>query len=73
MTRRIWPRMMSRAWAATSCSFRPSRRSAALFMMSGSVEIPIVNVDGTLTRMFFFDRAAARSISTAIGSRFRYA
>jgi len=40
-------------------------------MMSGSVEMPIVNVDGTFTRMFFFDSAAARSISIVIGSRFR--
>ncbi len=42
-------------------------------MMSGSVEMPIVNVDGTLTRMFFFDSAPLSSISMVIGSRFRYA
>ena len=31
--------------------------------MSGWVEIPIVNVEGTLTRMFFLERALVRSIS----------
>ena len=71
MTRRIWPRMMSLAWAAIAFSFRPSRRSAALFMMSGRVEIPMVNVDGALTRMFFFDNALVSSISIVIGSRLR--
>ena len=71
MTRRICPRMMSLACAATWLSFSPSRRSAALFMMSGAVEMPMVNVDGTFTRMFFFESALVRSISIVIGSRLR--
>ena len=71
MTRRIWPTMMSRACPATSLSCRPSRRSAALFMMSGEVEMPMVNVEGTLTRMFFLESALVRSISIVIGSRLR--
>ena len=37
-------------------------------MISGVVEMPIVNVEGTFTRMFFFDSALVSSISMVVGS-----
>ena len=62
---------MSLACVLIWVSSRPSSRSAALFMMFGSVETPIVNVEGTLTRMFFFDSALLSSMSIVSGSRVR--
>ena len=42
-------------------------------MNTGSVEIPTVNVAGTLTRMLFRDRAPDRGMSITMGSRGRNA
>ena len=38
----------------------PNRRSAALPMISGSVETPTVKTDGTLIRMFCLHNALSR-------------
>ena len=68
ITRRSWPKIMSVVVAAICFSSSPRRRSAAFCMMSGRVEIPMVNVEGTFTRMFCRDSAWRRSISMVIGS-----
>ena len=70
-TTRICPKMMSRASAETRSICMPSRRSAAFSITPDSVEIPTVNVDGQLTRMFCFDSAPVRLMSIVIGSRSR--
>ena len=51
----------------------PSRRSAALDIIDGAVDIPIVNVDGTLIRMFCWDSACSRLMLIVIGLRSKYA
>ena len=73
ITRRSWPRMMSCAWSRTWVLLRLSRRSAALFMSTGSVDTPTVKVDGTLTRMLFRLSAPVSGISITMGSSDRNA
>ena len=72
ITRRSWPRMMSWASSRIWPELRGSRRSAALFMRTASVDMPTVNVAGTLTRMLFSDSAPSSGMSMTRGSRFRY-
>jgi hypothetical protein len=45
-----------------------SNRSAALFISTGSVEMPTVNVEGTFTRMLLSDSAPSSGISITSGS-----
>ena len=70
-TTRIWPKMMSRASAEMRSICMPSTRSAAFSITPGSVEMPTVNVEGQLTRMFCLESAPVRLMSIVIGSRSR--
>ena len=65
--RRSCPKMISSAVSSMSTGFRPNRRSAALAMILGSVETPMVKVLGTWMRMFCWDSAFLRSILIVIG------
>ncbi len=60
--------MMSLACVITSFLVKPNKRSAALIIILGSVEIPKVNVEGTATRILPFESAPLKSISVVIGS-----
>ena len=67
--RRSWPKMISRAISSISRGVRPSKRSAALFMIASRVLTPMVNVLGTLMRMFCIDRAFSKGMPMVIGVR----
>ncbi len=71
MTTRVWPKMMSSVIFFTSWVGMPRRRSAAFSMIPGWVEMPTVKVEGTLMRMFCWERAPWRSISMVMGTRSR--
>ena len=70
---RSWPKMMSLASASICCWDSPNKRTAALFIPSSSVAMPMVNRLGTFIRIFCFDNAPLRSISIVIGVRSRNA
>ena len=62
MTMRIWPVMISWASWLMSTSDLPSSRLAAAIISSGFLEIAMVKFDGTLTRIFWDERASSSSI-----------
>ena len=67
--RRSWPKMISLAMSSISLRREASSRSAALFMIAGSVLMPTVKVLGTLMRMFCSDRAFCSGMLMVIGVR----
>ena len=72
ITRRSWPKRISRANSWIWPALRPSKRSAAAAMLSSSVETPTVNRQGTSTRIFCLESALVRLASIEIGVRLRY-
>ena len=73
MTRRNCPNKMSLAKSWIFSSRCPSKRSAALVMLSDSVDIPTVKRQGTSTRIFCLLKALVRLHSMEIGVRSRKA
>ncbi len=71
--RRSWPKIISLAISSICGWFNPSKRSAAFDIIDGSVDTPIVNVEGTVTRMFCDESACSRLIRIVIGFRSKYA
>ena len=65
--------MISLAISSMSSTLKPRRRSAALAIIEGSVETPMVNVLGTLILMFCRERAPLRSMLIVIGLSEMYA
>jgi hypothetical protein len=72
-TKRNCPKIMSLARLLMASCDKPKSRSAALFIMLGSVEIPTVKRDGTSTLMFCLLKALLRLISIEIGVKSRKA
>lgn len=73
ITRRSCPKRMSVAMFWMLSIESPRSLSAALVILSGSVEIPTVNRQGTSTRMFCLESALVRLHSIEIGLRSRNA
>ena len=71
ITWRSCPKMMSSACFSISSLESPSRRMAALSMVSGSVPTATVKKEGTLTRMFSRESAPRSGTSICMGSRLR--